>query len=158
MTTETGKDSSFQAKTSDDADYFADYREKPTLGSWYGTIGTFIPQSPLQHMTNESPKLQFTPCSQKKALPLLIGNTYCGFVLDVASTIGILESIQCLFSIWICWTHTSYMAHWRKFSRLSDNIVPIGPAWTNWNRHWYVAGLHTQGTWIIDFGKRTHQS
>jgi hypothetical protein len=33
MTTETGKDSSFQAKTSDDADYFADYREKPTLGS-----------------------------------------------------------------------------------------------------------------------------
>jgi hypothetical protein len=50
-------------------------------------------------MTNEKPKLQFTPCSQKKALPLLIGNTYCGFVLDVASTIGILESIQRLFSI-----------------------------------------------------------
>jgi hypothetical protein len=50
-------------------------------------------------MTNEKPKLQFTPCSQKKALSLLVENTYCGFVLDVASTIGVLESIQRLFSI-----------------------------------------------------------
>jgi hypothetical protein len=51
--------------------------------------------------------------------------THHWLVLDVTGSVGIFQGIQGLFSVWICWTHTSCMRKWRQLVEEHETKVSV---------------------------------